>query len=135
MYFLIKQYVGFISMNDLDKTVDCKMRIEFLAITGKTPIITLNVINNMKQTNTYKKNEEMLNLKISFLNLTQERRKSRNATLLNILLYLLAFIGGIGTLEVLYNQFCWNFRVMTVILTSIFLVFGGYWTWREWKGG
>ena len=122
-------------MNDLDKTVDCKMRIEFLAITGKTPIITLNVINNMKQTNTYKKNEEMLNLKISFLNLTQERRKSRNATLLNILLYLLAFIGGIGTLEVLYNQFCWNFRVMTVILTSIFLGFGGYWTWREWKGG
>jgi len=134
MYFLIKQYSDFISINDLDKTIDCKMRLELLAITGKIPIITFNAINNMKNTNTYKKNEDMLNIKMSFLNVAQERKKNRNATFLNILLYLLAFIGGIGALEVFHNQFCWNFGIMSVILTIIFLSLGGYWAWKEWRG-
>jgi len=133
MYFFIRQYADFISINDLEKTLDCKMHLEFLATAGRLPIITLNAINNMKNTHSYKKNEDMLNVKLSFLNLAQERRKSRNATLLNILLYLLTFIGGIGALEVLYNQFYWDFMIMTVILAVIFIGFGGYWAWKEWK--
>ena len=66
------------------------MQIEYLSFVSGTPILTINAIDNMKQTETFKRNKSAIEFKISYLNLEEERRKNKNAFLLNILLYILA---------------------------------------------
>jgi len=134
MYFFVNQYAALTFTNDLNKLVDSKMRIESLVFVRGTPAITLFSIENMKQTFTYKKNEKALDFKISFLKLSQEHIRNKNAKVLNFLLYLLAFIGGIGALEVLHEQFCWNFGTIFSMFVFIFLGLpGGYWVWQKWR--
>ena len=133
MYFFVKQYANFIDTENLSETVSNQMYIDRLNFIHGTPIITLNVLDNVKQTDSYKRNNDAINHKISFLTLLHERRKNKNTVLMNILLYVLSYIGGISALEVLHNQFCWPFKPMAIILSVVFISLGIYWVWHERK--
>jgi len=133
MYFYINQYANFTITENLQETIDRQMHIERLVFVHGVPIITLNLLDNLKQTDTYKRNNDAINFKVSFLTLHHERRKSSNAVLLNILLYILSYIGGISALEVLHNQFCWPFTPMAIALSVIFVGLGICWVYYERK--
>lgn len=109
------------------------MHIERLLILTDVPIITLNTIDNMKETESFKRNQSAVNFKISYLRLKQERRKNNNALLLNVLLYLLALIGSISALQVLQSELGWSFKIGTIALVAVFIVLGAYWIWQEQK--
>lgn len=131
MYFYINQYVNFDQGSELSKTIDNQLNMEGMLISHTIPIITVNAIENIKNSITFKLNENAIKYKISYLTLIHERKKNKNATLLNFLLYILAFIGGISALDVLHEHFCWPFDVMAIILAIIFIGLGVYWGLRE----
>jgi len=133
MYFYLSQIVISEITNKLTETINNQMHIDRLSFVSGTPIITLNAIDNMKQTESFKRYKTKIDFKISFLSLLQERRKSNNALLLNVLLYILTFIGGIGALQVLQTELGWSFKVCAVILTVFFVGGGIFWVWQERK--
>jgi len=131
MYICLKLIIGFDITQKLQETLDNQLYVRRLFFPGKVPIITWNVLDNIKRTHSFKNYEEAIDFKISYLKLLQERKRSQNALFLNILLYLLALISGIATLQVLQTEFGWSFKVTFVILILVFLGLGIYWIWRE----
>ena len=99
----------------------------------KEPIITLNAIENMKQTNSFKLYDKAIKFKVSYLKIYQEKRKNKNSLLLNILLYILAFISGIGAIPVIHNIFGLSEKWSFVILSVNFIIFGFLWIKSEMK--
>ncbi|MGO5053985.1 hypothetical protein ACTQ6A_15990 [Lachnospiraceae bacterium LCP25S3_G4] len=133
IYFFLNQIVNYNVTDKLNETISKQMQIEYLSFVSGTPILTINAIDNMKQTETFKRNKSAIEFKISYLNLEEERRKNKNAFLLNILLYILAFLGGISTLQVLQTEYGWSFKVCSIILSFVFLGFGMLWIYQERK--
>lgn len=131
MYICLKLIVGFDITKKLQDTLDNQLYVQRLFFPGKVPIITWNVLDNIKKTHSFKNYKEAIDFKISYLKLLQERKRSQNALFLNILLYLLALISGIGTLQVLQTEFGWSFKATFVILILVFLGLGIYWIFRE----
>lgn len=133
MYFYLNQIVNFEVIDKLDETINNQMYIDHLSFVSGTPIITLNAINNMKQTETFKRYKDAIEFKISYLSLLQSRRKNKNALLLNVLLYILALISGISALQVLQTEFGWSFKLNAIILTIVFIGFGIFCYYQERK--
>ena len=133
MYFSLKLIVNYKITDKLKDTINKKVEIDGLLFPSGVPIITLNAIDNMKKTETYKRFEAAVDFKISYLNLLQERGKNKNALLLNILLYLLALISGISTLQVLQTEFGWSFKTGVIVLVATFIALGVFWIWQERK--
>lgn len=131
MYFILNQIVSLEITNGLTETINNQMYIDHLSYVSGTPIITLNAIDNIKQTESFKRNKAAIDFKISYLSLLQQRRKNKNSLLLNILLYVLAFIGGISTLQVLQEELHWPFKLCAFILTIIFIGLGIIWVLKE----
>ena len=131
MYILLEQIITYDIKQTYNETIDAKLSNEILLHLSGVPIITLNAIDNIKHTNTYRNNESNITLKISFLKLLNERKKNRNSILLNVLLYILAFVGGIDALEVLNNEFLLPFKHSFIAFSVVFFIFGVFWLWRE----
>lgn len=133
MYFSLNQIINFEITEKLDETINNQIRIDRLSFVSKTPIITLSAIANMKKTESFKRYKDAIDFKISYLSLLQERKKNKNALLMNILIYILTFIGGIGTLQVLQTELGWSFKICAVILGVIFIGLGVFWVLQERK--
>ena len=131
MYILLEQIITYDIKQTYNETIDSKLSNEILLHLSGVPIITLNAIDNIKHTNTYRNNESNITSKISFLKLLNERKKNRNSILLNVLLYILAFVGGIDALEVLNNEFLLPFKHSFIAFSVVFFIFGVFWLWRE----
>ena len=115
----------------LGTTLDRKMHIERLLYPGSVPIITHNLIDNVKNTSSYKKYSAAIDFKINYLKMVQDRRLNTNNRLLNILLYILTFMGSVGTLQILEEKFNLSFSIGLIVAVILFVGFGVFWLINE----
>ena len=102
------------------------MYLQNLFCSPNLPIETHNLLNCIKESVTYKKHFEALQLKISYLTVQNDLKKNRNATILNILLYVISLIGAIGTLDVIEEHFGVPFEQGFIVVILLF-IFGLIW--------
>lgn len=133
MYFMLKQIINFDITNNLETTIDRQFELERIMYLSKVPIITLNAIENMKRTHSFKMYDEAIKFKLSYLKLYQEKKKNKNALLLNILLYTLAFMSGVGSIPVIQSAFNIPVKPCFIVLSVIFVIFGIVWVKSEIK--
>ena len=107
------------------------MHVERLFYPAAVPIITHNVIDNVKNTASYKKYSAAIDFKINYLKTIQERRLTANSRLLNILLYMLTFMGSVGTLQILEEKFNLSFSIGLIVAVVLFVGFGVFWLINE----
>ena len=131
MYLLLHMIIDFEVTETLDKTMDKKMYVERLLYPASVPIITHNVIENVKSTYSYKKYSAAIDFKINYLKMIQDRRLNANSRLLNILLYILTFMGSVGTLQILEEKFNLSFSIGLTVAGVLFVGFGIYWLLNE----
>lgn len=131
MYLLLHLIIDFEITETLDTTLDRKMHIERLLYPGSVPIITHNLIDNVKNTSSYKKYSAAIDFKINYLKMVQDRRLNTNNRLLNILLYILTFMGSVGTLQILEEKFNLSFSIGLIVAVILFVGFGVFWLINE----
>lgn len=131
MFFLLNQIVNLDIAQNLTDTANNQLYLEYLSFTTDLPIITLNALRNMKETPTFKRYKEAIEFKVSYLRLQQEQRKNRNGTILNILLYILTFISGIGAWQVFQTELGIPFKYTAIVMTAIFAFLGIAWIVNE----
>lgn len=89
----------------------------------KEGIITHNAIENFKKTNTYKQYDKAIRFKIEALKDIQERKRISNGTFLNVLLYVLAALGGLQAVDILADRyglsFSWGFAVVVILFGGL----------------
>jgi len=111
--------------NDIHKLVRNDIYLQNLFCSPNLPIETHNLLNYVKESESYKKHSEALCLKISYLSAQNDLKKNRNATILNILLYIISLLGAIGTLDVIEAHFGVPFKygfIAVVVLFAIGLI-------------
>ena len=133
MYLLLKMLVDYEVNHDLEKIVNNEIYVESLFYPAHVPIITLNVIDNLKETVSFNRYKQAIDFKVQALERQQERQKTHNGRLMNILLYVLSIIGSAQTLQVLQTELGLPFKVSFPITLAIFVVLGGIWILRELK--
>ncbi|MDD6146442.1 MAG: hypothetical protein PUB43_05330 [Oscillospiraceae bacterium] len=117
----------------LDKIINHQIYVESLLCPSHVPIITINLLDNLKKTISFHKYKEKIDFKIKTLSLVRDRQRISNERLLNILLYFLTVIGCVQTLPVLENEFDISFETSLIVLI-IFAVFTALiWFIREIK--
>lgn len=131
MYLLLHLIIDFEITETLGTTLDRKMHIERLLYPGSVPIITHNLIDNVKNTSSYKKYSAAIDFKINYLKMVQDRRLNTNNRLLNILLYILTFMGSVGTLQILEEKFNLSFSIGLIVAVILFVGFGVFWLINE----
>lgn len=133
MNVILNSIISFDIEDKLSKTINRKVYFEMLLNSFDVPIITFNMLQQIKSTTVYTKQLEAVSFKINYLKYLQDKKKSKNATLLNILIFVMTFIGSIGALEVLENKLCLPFRYSFIFLSIVYLIFGGIWIYFEFK--
>jgi len=133
MYFMLKQIINFDITNELDTTIDKQLELERLSYLTKVPIITLNAIENMKKTNSFKFYEKAIKFKISYLKIYQEKRKNKNSLMLNILLYILSFMSAISIIPIIKSIFDLSEKKSFMVLSVTFIFLGVLWVKSEMK--
>ena len=133
VYLMLKMVVDYEINDKLDKIIDSQIFVESLFYPSYVPIITSNVINNLKETVSFSKYKQAIDFKIQALKIFQERKRINNGRLMNILLYILALLGSAQTLQVLQTEFGLSFKIMFGVVISVFVVSGVVWFCREFK--
>lgn len=132
--FILLQMIIDVEINDkLNTIVDHQIYLRSLYYQSHAPVITLNVIDNLKTMVSYIQYKSAIDFKVEALKVLQDRQKTKNGRLLNVLLYILALIGSFQTLEVLKTEFRISFGWGVAIVCIIFGVFGLIWLCREIK--
>ncbi len=131
MFFLLNQIVNLDVTQKLADTVNNQLYLEYLTFTSDLPIITLNALHNMSETPTFRRYKEAIEFKVSYLHLRQEQRKNKNGVVLNILIYILTFISGIGSWQVFQSELGIPFKCSAVVMTTIFAILGIVWIMNE----
>lgn len=131
MVLLLEMIVDFEVNNSLTDIIDHQINTGILFYPGKVPIITLNLINTVKETVSFVRYKEAIDFKIKALEILQNRQKNSNGKLLNLLLYALALISSIQTLSVLEEKLNISFVIGLIIICMIFVISGIVWYIRE----
>lgn len=130
-YLLLHLIIDFEITETLGTTLDRKMHIERLLYPASVPIITHNLIDNVKNTSSYKKYSAAIDFKINYLKMIQDRRLNANSRLLNMLLYALTLMSSIGTLQTLEDKFNLSFSCGLIIVGILFGGLGIFWLIKE----
>lgn len=133
MYLLLKMLIDYEVNHELEKIVNNEIYVESLFYPAHVPIITLNVIDNLRDTVSFNRYKQAIGFKIQVLERQQERQKMHNGRLMNILLYVLSIIGSAQTLQVLQTELRIPFKVSFPITLTIFVLLGSIWIRREFK--
>lgn len=133
VYLLLKMIIDFEINNKLTKIVNNQFYVESLFYPSRVPIITQNMIDNIKNTFSFIKYKNAIDFKIRALNYTHEKQRASNGRLMNVLLYILALLGSAQTLQVLQTEFQLPFNFSFWVVLSIFVIFGVIWIVREVK--
>lgn len=133
VYLLLKMIIDYEVNHKLNKIIDNQIYVESLFYPAHVPIITLNVISNLKETVSFSRYKQAINFKIEALKIYQERKRTNNGRLMNVLLYILTLLGSAQTLQVLQTEIGLPFKNAFWIVISIFVVFGAVWFYREFK--
>ena len=132
-YLLLKMIIDYEVNHKLDRIIDSQIYVESLFYPSQVPIITLNVIDNLKGTFTFSRYKQAVDFKVRALKIEQERKRISNGRLMNALLYILALIGSAQTLQVLQTEFQLSFKNSFVVVMTAFVIFGAVWICREFK--
>lgn len=131
---ILLQMIVDVEINDkLNQIIDHQIYLQSLYYQSHAPVITLNVIDNLKTMVSYNQYKSAINFKVEALKVLQDRQKAKNGRLLNVLLYILALIGSFQTLEVLKTEFGIPFGWGVIAVCAIFGLFGVLWLCREGK--
>ena len=133
IFILLKMIIDYEIHHKIDEIVDHQIYAESQLYPLHAPIITLNVIDNLKSTYSFKRYKQAIDFKLKTLNIYQDRKIRNNGRLLNILLYILAMIGSAQTLQVLQTEFNLPFDISFWIVMVVFIIFGVIWIVRETK--
>lgn len=133
IFVLLKMIVDYEIHYKLDEIIDHQIYVESQLYPLRVPIITLNIIDNLKNTYSFARYKQAIDLKLKTLNIYQDRKINNNGRLLNILLYILAMFGSAQTLQVLQTGFKISFNISFCIVMSVFVIFGVVWIMREIK--
>lgn len=117
---------------DLRRSVRNDIYLQNLFCSPNLPIETHNLLNYIKESEPYKKHAEALHLKISYLTAQNELKKSRNSTILNVLLYIISLLSAIGTLDVIEEHFGVPFKYSFIIVVALFIL-GLFWGIIEYR--
>ena len=131
VYLLLKMIIDYEVNHNLDKIIDNQIYVESLFYPAHVPIITLNVINNLKETVSFSRYKQAIDFKVKALKIEQERKRNSNGRLMNVLLYILALLGSAQTLQVLQTELGLPFKIAFWVVMGIFAVFGIVWIYRE----
>lgn len=127
MHIYVKLIFNYETTETLTSLLDKQIYLEHICYPKSVPIITCNLIENVKETFTYRKYKSAIEHKINALEIYQEREQNKNEKLLNILLYILAFLGSFEALEILENRFNLPFECGLILIVLFFGVLGAYW--------
>ena len=133
IFVLLKMIIDYEIHHKLDEIIDHQIYAESQLYPLHVPIITLNVIDNLKNTYSFARYKQAIDFKLKTLNIYQDRKISNNGRLLNILLYILAMFGSAQTLQVLQNEFKLPFNTSFWVVMGVFVIFGIVWIIREIK--
>lgn len=133
MYLLLKMVIDYEINHKLEKIIDSQIYVESLFYPAHVPIITLNMIEKLKDTVTFSRYKEAIAFKVQSLKIWQDRKSTNNGKLMNILLYVLAMFGCAQTLDVLDYRLGIPFKYSFLIVTAIFIVLGFVWAKKEFK--
>lgn len=131
MYLSLEMIVEYEIANKLTELLDRKIYLEHFYYPGGAPIITHNAIANFKQTNTYKQYDQAIRFKIDALKDIQERKRIKNGTFLNVLLYVLAALGGLQAVDILADRFGLPFTLGVAVIVMLFGGLGILWYYKE----
>lgn len=131
LYLLLKMIMDYEVNHKLEKIINNQIYVESLFYPAHVPIITLNVIDNLKNTVSFSRYKQAVDFKVQALKVRQERKRVKNERLLNILLYVLAFLGSAQTLQVLKTEFGVPFKTAFFTTIGIFIICGLIWVIRE----
>jgi len=131
VYLLLKMIIDYEVNHKLDKIIDNQIYTESLFFPSRVPIITLNVIDNLKETDSFSRYKQAIDFKIQTLKIIQDRKRNSNGKLMNILLYILALLGSAQTLQVLHTELGLPFKSSFWIVVSLFAFCGIVWICRE----
>lgn len=126
LYIYIFQIHNIEYEKHLDKITKNSIYLQNIFYSLKVPIIVYNLLNFVQKSNPYKNNFEAMNLKINYLKLQNEADKNKNIMRLNILIYILTYLGAVGSLELFENKLRIPFVYSFPITTIIFLILGIY---------
>lgn len=130
-FLLIKMIVNFEVNHNLGKIVNSQLGVEGLFYPSHVPIITLNVLNNLRETVSFSRYKQAIEFKIQAQNIRRERQRISNGIIMNILLYVLAVLGCVQTLQVLKDEFGLPFKSAFWIVVAVFGGLGAVWVARE----
>ena len=106
--------------NDIHKLVRNDIYLQNLFCSPSLPIETHNLLNYVKESESYKKHSDALRLKISYFSVQNDLRKNRNSTILNILLYIISLLGAIGTLDIIEAHLGVPFKYSFIAVIVLF---------------
>lgn len=131
IFILLKMIIDYEIRHKMDEIIDHQIYVQSQLHPLHVPIITLNVIDNLKETYSFTRYKQAIEFKMQTLKIYQERKISKNGRLLNILLYILAMLGSAQTLQVLQAEFGLPFNISFWVTMAVFIVCGIVWIVRE----
>lgn len=132
LYIHVFQNSNLENETDLRRSVRNDIYLQSLFCSPNLPIETHNFLDNIKESKPYKKHAEALHLKISYLTAQNELKKSRNSTILNVLLYIISLLSAIGTLDVIEEHLGLPFKYSFIIVVALFIL-GLFWGIIEYR--
>ncbi|MBQ8236610.1 MAG: hypothetical protein IJZ39_00440 [Oscillospiraceae bacterium] len=133
VYLLLRMIIDYEVNHKLDSIIDNQIYVESLFYPAQVPIITLNMIGNLKETVSFKRYKQAIDFKVQALRIKYDRQSTSNGRLMNVLLYVLAMLGSAQTLQVLQAEFGLPFNIAFWVVTGLFVVFGIVWVLREYR--
>ena len=122
LYIHVFQTTNLEDETDIHRTIRNDIYLQNLFCSPDLPIMTHNLLNYIRESEPYKKHSEALQLKIAYLSAQNELKKNRNATVLNVLLYVISLLGAIGTLDVIEQHFGVPFEHSFIVITILFVL-------------
>ena len=125
LYMYVFQISNLESERDLHRSVQNDIYLQSLFCSPNIPIETHNMLNYVKESESYKKYAEALSLKISYLNAQNELNRSKNSMFLNVLIYIISLLSAIGSIDVVNRylgvpiKFCFIFIIVLFVLLLI----------------
>lgn len=133
MYFCLEMIIEYDVTDKLSELLNRKIYFEHFYYSSGIPAITQNAIDNIRQTISYKRLDKAINYKIEAMKDMQDRKKIKNGILLNVLLYVLAALGGLQAVDILDNKLGFPFIWGCVVELTLFGGLGLLWYFNEKK--
>lgn len=127
LYVYLFQIINAEIAEDMNKVIKNDLYLENLFFAPHVPIETYNLLSYIYSTKTFQHHKEATKLKISYMTAQNESKKKKNGLLLNILLYFLALIGAVDTLDMLEQRLGIPFNYSFAVVTILFSALGVIW--------